>query len=87
MKYRARMRKVDLYELVVEANSLKESYALIQAYLSKLPHLPASCLVGFRFEIESITQGNQDDNPQIKSKPFRPKRIKCPKPKGMEVSE
>lgn len=85
MKYRARIRKVDFYELVVEANSLKESCALIQAYLRKLPHLPSSCLAGFRFELESITQGDQDDDPQIKSKPIRRKRTRSPKPKGMEI--
>lgn len=85
MKYRARIKEVNLYELVVEAHSYKECLAQINQYLAKCLHLPLPCAVGFRFEIESITKGHQDDNPSIKRKPVRPQRTKRPKRERMEV--
>lgn len=74
MKYLARIREVSFYELVVEANSIKQCYAQIQEYLRKNPHLPLSGAVGFRYEIESINQGHPDEYPKIKRKPVRHKR-------------
>ena len=85
MKYLARIREVSFYEVVVEATSLKECYAQIQEYLRKIPHLPLSSAVGLRFEIESITQGNQNEHPKIKRKPVRHKRSKRLESEGMEI--
>lgn len=85
MKYLARIREVSFYEVVVEATSFKRCYAEIQEYLNDCPQLPPSGLVGFRYEIESINQGLDDDNPTINKKPVRHKRIGRFKSKGMET--
>jgi hypothetical protein len=85
MKYRARIREIIFYEVVVEATSYKDCFAVIQQYLCNLHGLPLSDQVGLRFEIESITKGSQYDNPTIKRKPFRRKRSPRSEPEGMEI--
>lgn len=83
MKYRARIREVRFFDLAVEANSLQECSAQVQAYLNRTDALPLSAFVGMRFEVESITQGQQNDNPETKPKPRR-KPIP-PKSKRVEI--
>lgn len=85
MKYRARIKEVIFYEVVVEATSYKDCFAVIQEYLSKTHGLPLSDQVSLRFEIESITKGQSDDNPKIKRKPFRRKRPARSERERMEI--
>lgn len=82
MKYKARIREVRFFDLTVDADSLQECSAQVQAYLSRTANLPITGFVGMRFEIESITQGQKNDDPEIKPKPRR-KPVPIPKSEGM----
>lgn len=65
MKYIARLRRITVHEIVIEADSFKEAFFTAMKKARK-GHLVKDVAIGLFYEIESITVGGKND--YIKSK-------------------
>jgi len=53
MKFNVRIREIIFYDLVVEAQSLKEAFSIATKQVGE--QLPAELIIGVRYEVESVT--------------------------------
>lgn len=53
MKFNVRVREIVFYDLVIEAQTLKEAFANVTKQVSD--HLDPELVIGVRYEIESVT--------------------------------
>ena len=70
MKYIARLRRVTVHEIVIEAESFKEAFSTAMKKAQK-GYLVKDIAIGLFYEIESITVGGKDDYSKFKRKQNR----------------